>query len=101
SKSDISLAGGIQWEQSSKWLPYYSLGIKGTYVPLITEKGYINQYSLPNFRNYNFQYDVRFFNLLGTLKADIIKWHNLMPYVMAGAGIANYNTSSYRESALS
>lgn len=92
------LAGGYTWSRPETWLPYYSLGFRYMYVYTMTTKGYINQYSLPDFRNYSFSYDIQQQNLLAILKADIVRWRNFMPYLMGGLGISMNSTSSYGES---
>jgi len=62
--------------------------------------GTIDQYSLPQFRNYNFNYDIALLNIMGTVKVDLYRWKNLMPYLTAGIGGANYSTSQYKEAAV-
>lgn len=90
---------GYLWSRSAYWFPYYSLGLRYQYISPMTTKGYIDQYSLAGFRNYNYKYDIQFLNVLATLKADIFRWKNVMPYVLAAAGVSNFNTSNYQESA--
>ena len=95
------LSAGYTWKRPNDWLPYYSLGLRYMYVPQTTVKGTVNQYSLPTFKNYNYQYNVKLQNVLGTLQLDVYRWQNFMPYLLVGAGVANYQTSGYSEQALS
>jgi opacity protein-like surface antigen len=95
------LSAGYTWDRQEQWLPNYSLGLRYMYTSAATVSGHIDQYSLPQFRNYNFNYDVQLLVVLATLKADIYRWQNFMPYALLGAGIATYNTSNYSEQALS
>lgn len=97
----FSLIAGYTWSRPDVWLPYYSLGVQMAYTSTTTISGYIDQYSLPAFRNYNFDYEVSMLNIMGTAKVDIYRWQQLMPYLTAGLGIANYATSNYNETALS
>lgn len=97
----FSLMAGYTWARPDVWLPYYSLGVQMAYTSTTTISGYIDQYSLPEFRNYNFDYEVSMLNIMGTAKVDIYRWQQLMPYLTAGLGIANYATSNYSETALS
>lgn len=93
----FSLGGGYIWSRDNDLLPYYSLGMKLIYVSTSTITGYIDQYSLPEFRNYNFQYDVQLLNIMASAKADLYRWKNLMPYVMGAIGLTNFSTSEYIE----
>jgi len=95
----FSLMGGYTWARQTYWLPYYSVGLRVMSLPTITMKGYVDQYSLPDFRNYNYNYDLRLLNILATLKVDIFSWNNWMPYLMASAGVAHFRTSNYIETA--
>ncbi len=93
----FSFGGGYAWARASDVIPYFSLGAKFNYISTSTISGYIDQYSLPDFRNYHFQYDVQLFNILATAKVDLYRWKNLMPYVTGGIGLTNYSTSQYQE----
>lgn len=92
---------GYQWQRASHWLPAYNLGARIQMVSASTASGYIDQYSLPGFRNYNYSYDVALMNFMGILKADLYRWRKLMPYVAVGAGFSNFFTSNYTERATS
>lgn len=93
----FSVGGGYAWARPTDVIPYYSLGMKLNYISTSTISGYIDQYSLPEFRNYNFQYDVQLFNIMAMAKVDLYRWKNLMPYVTGGLGLTNYSTSQYLE----
>lgn len=95
------IAAGCTWLRKENWLPSYSLGFRLMYISSAIVSGYIDQYSLPEFRNYRFSYNAQLTNLLATLKADLYRWHNWMPYVLLSAGVAHFQTSDYKERALS
>lgn len=99
SQPTFYIGGGYSWSRPNDWFPYFSLGLQYSYVSSTTVKGYIDQYSLPGFRNYTYQYDVEFYNVLGIAKLDIYDWHGFMPFVSGGLGVANYGTSNYQEAA--
>lgn len=97
----FALSGGYTWARPNDWLPYYSLGLKLMYVSTSTVSGYIDQYSLPTFRNYDFKYDVQLLNVMATAKVDLYRWKDFMPYLTGGLGLTNYYTSQYSETATS
>lgn len=100
--SDQPLAyvgGGYIWDRHTPWLPSYRFGLRLMYVSAVTMSGVVDQYSLPDFRNYHYSYDVSLFNLFGTARADVYHWRSLTPYFMLGAGVTNYSASNYRETA--
>jgi len=96
----LFLAGGYTWKRDTKWLPAYSVGMKYMYTSPATVKGYIDQYSIPNFENYYYTYQIQQQNLLATVKADLYNWRNVMPYLTLGAGLSINAVSSYQEQAL-
>lgn len=95
------IEAGYAWDRPERWLPRYGLGARYIYVPKTTISGSIDQYSLPGFNNYNYNYDVDMLSLLAVFKADIYRMQNWMPYVIAGAGITAFGTSNYTEQATS
>ncbi len=94
------LAAGYTWQRPENWLPNYSLGLRYTYVSAASVSGSIDQYSLPAFNNYHYSYDLQIVSLLAIFKADLYRWHHIMPYVLLGAGVADCSTSDYSEQAL-
>lgn len=90
---------GYTWNRHQEWFPYYSLGLRLSYVPRMTIKGYIDQYSLPDFLNYTYHYDAKFYSLMLMNKWHIMRWQNWMPFVTAGLGVVNYGTDNYAENA--
>lgn len=96
----LNLGAGYAWERKSKWLPAYSVGLRYLYMPATTVRGYVDQYSLPEFENYSYTYRVQQQNILAVVKADIYRWKDLMPYLIAGAGISMTKAYQYEEHAL-
>ncbi|MHB1221777.1 MAG: outer membrane protein [Gammaproteobacteria bacterium] len=94
------LVAGYTWQRSENWLPSYSVGLRYMYVPSAEISGYVDQYSLPDFRNYNYSYDVQLLNILAILKVDLYRWQHFMPYVLVGAGVTTFTTTDYSEQAL-
>ncbi len=82
------------------FLPYISLGLNASYDFFATASGYIEQYSQPSMRNYNYTIDVHRQTFLGLLKVDLVNYNNIMPYLSVGAGYSLNKLSGYRESPL-
>ncbi len=95
------MEAGFAWQRPENWFPGYSVGVRYLSASSTKVSGYINQYSLPAFYNYNFSYDVQLSNLMGILKADIYRLNNVMPYLLVGAGAGVYSASNYTEQATS
>lgn len=81
-------------------LPFVSLGLKASLDFYSTVSGHIEQYSLPQMNNYNYSYKIHSQTLLAVLKADLINYHNFMPYLSVGAGYSQNKFSNYQESPL-
>lgn len=90
---------GYVFTRAKKWLPRLSLGANVRYVPSTNITGKVDQYSLPIFENYTYSYDVNLLSLLLVLKADLYRWHDLLPYILLGGGLTNYSASNYTEQA--
>jgi len=82
----FSGATGYQWATAHQWLPFYNIGVDYTYFPATNINGHIFQYSLPQFWNYAYQYKIMRQTLLGTLKANFFRYHNLMSFFEVGLG---------------
>lgn len=93
------LTGGFYWERNKRWFPYYNAGLRLLYMRPTTVSGVVDQYSLPEFRNYTYKYDIELLNLLVTAKLDLYRWKQWLPYLTVGAGVSNYFTSDYTEQA--
>lgn len=94
------LSSGYVWVRENTWLPAFSIGLTSQYVYPMTLKGSVDQYSLPAFRNYNYKYDIQLLDLMGTVKLNIVRWHDFMPYLTLSGGFVNYRISNYKENAV-
>ncbi|MDI9819344.1 MULTISPECIES: outer membrane protein [unclassified Legionella] len=97
----VSLTGGYTWFTQRDWLPSYSVGASYTYYFPNTVKGTIQQYSLAQFENYNFQYQLKRQTVLAVLKATIFQYRRLMPFISAGIGSSFNQMGNYIESPVS
>ncbi len=90
---------GAAWQRPEAIFPGVSLGLRYMSAAAAKVSGYIDQYSLPDFRNYDFSYQVQLSNLMALLKAGVCRVGIAMPYILAGAGAGIYSTSNYTEQA--
>lgn len=101
-KSDVFLTagGGYSWFQNKPWFPILSLGLEYSYFFPFNVNGQIEQFSLPQFTNYDYGYKLRTqqINLIG--KAHLYRWEQFLPFVLAGIGNAWNTVSNYGETAL-
>jgi len=91
---------GYRWLRHQQFIPAYSLSVRyeHTFVNDIGDQ--ITQYSISDFTNYTYQWDVAsdIFLLLG--KVNLVEWHHLFPYFSGGIGLASNRTTNYNETAL-
>lgn len=102
SQPDLTLLAflvGQQWERSEKWLPAYELALKYQHIFPQTINGSITQYSLPEFKNYEYTWEVGAEALSLYSKLDIVKVGRIMPYIDAGLGISFNRSLGYQEAA--
>ena len=98
SKPILSLGGGYEWQRASKfWWPSYSLGLRYSYYS--SDKGEGNYQVKPMVppQTYAFKYKTQSQTLLAIGKLSILRWHNIMPYIIGGAGIALNKFSDYQD----
>lgn len=100
SSAILSMLGGYTWATYHDWLPYYSLAINYTYAFPAKISGTIEQYSLPEFENYNFHYHLQRQTFLATFKLNLYRWQNISPFLSTGAGLSANRVSGYDEMAL-
>lgn len=101
-KSNPGSAGltlGWYRDRETRWLPAWSLGLRYKYMFSDT-RGQVIQYSLPEYRNYDYQWKMTSNILLAQGKLAITRFSRFLPYVSAGAGVALNRSASYSESAL-
>ena len=96
----FSFFTGYTWENDNLWLPAYSLRLNYLYGLSADVDGHVEQFSLPEFKNYKYQYQLQSQALLGVLKVDLYRYRNIMPFVSAGLGVAWNKFSDYDEQAL-
>ena len=96
----IAAEVGYRWQRHEQWLPYYSLSLYYNHLFATNIGDQITQYSLPDFTNYNYNWNVSSDVLLPSLKLNLFQYNQLMPYINGGVGIAFNHASNYSETPL-
>jgi len=91
---------GRRWNRDSLWLPAFSLGGVYQYFFKNNAGGTVMQYSTPEFKNYDYQWNVSSNVILATAKLNLVQYNRLSPYVQGGIGAAFNRASGYSETAL-
>lgn len=103
--SDRSLLFGIQvgrhWEMDNPWLSAFSLGVQYQNVSTSNFSGQVIEFSLPEFTNYNYKWNMNSNLVLANAKLNLINYKRFSPYLNGGAGIVLNKANGYSESALS
>ncbi len=97
SEASLSIYGGYRWSTQRVVLPYASVALRYQHVFHFNVGGIIEQYSMPNFKNYTYQFGVSsdILSVLG--KLDIVQYGSIAPYISAGVGRAYNQVHHYRE----
>ncbi|MBX3709677.1 MAG: outer membrane beta-barrel protein [Gammaproteobacteria bacterium] len=96
----VNVGGGYALTRYHDWFPAFFFGLSYDYAFSGKVSGHINQYNLNQFQNYTYSYDFSRQTLLGVVKADIVRWNCLMPYLTAGTGVSFNKASGYKEQPL-
>lgn len=104
-EGDVDAAGifsalaAYRMENDTQWFPAYVLGLNYLYGLTSSVSGSVQQFSLPQFENYQYEYDVQSQALFGLLKIEIYEFENLTPFISGGLGAAWNHFSDYHETA--
>lgn len=96
----FSLSGGHRWERDSQVIPIYALGLRYSHNFSSNVGQTITQYSMPEFTNYHYNWNVYSDVFLATAKLNLFQYHRVLPYVSGGIGAAINQTNDYQETAL-
>jgi len=96
----VSFDGGYRWQQDTAWIPAYALGLRYSHS-FDTDIGRkITLFSLPDFTNYTYKWDIASDIFLLTAKINLFQWHHILPFLSGGAGVTFNTASNYQETAL-
>ncbi|KTD22581.1 outer membrane protein [Legionella londiniensis] len=96
----LGILGGLQWQRQNDWIPAYSLGLRYQHLFSRSYSGLIVQYSLPQFTNYHYSWDINSDALMLFSKVDIYRFGRFLPYVDIGLGASINHSRHFQESAL-
>jgi|TARA_R110002126_G_scaffold273866_1_gene418593 opacity protein-like surface antigen len=96
----VAVFAGKRWERDSAWIPAYSLGVRYESLFTTTVHGNISQYSLPEFTNYDYSWNIVSNLLFASAKVNLYQYKRFLPYVTAGLGGGFNCMSNYEEKAL-
>ena len=96
----IGFEGGYRWQKAGTWLPAYSLGLRYKHAFAKDIGLQITQYSLPEFTNYNYDWQISSDVVLAAAKLSLFKCGQLFPYLSGGVGVAFNHASKFSETAL-
>ncbi|AWN74053.1 hypothetical protein LEAN103870_17395 [Legionella anisa] len=97
----IAASAGHRWQNNNFWFPSYSLSIFWQYFFKTHINGEITLYSLPEFTNYNYNFDFVSNLLLASGKINLFQYGIFSPYINGGIGSSFNNISKYSEEAFS
>lgn len=95
----LALQVGYEWQSKKRWFPAYSLGFQLAHYWLETIKGTIEQYSLPQFQNYSYGWDLKSDVFTINSKVNVFQYGSFSPFVNAGVGIAVNHANHFHETA--
>lgn len=99
--AEVSGYAGYRFVRNAGFLPAFTVAGRYQHIFKFTTRGMVQQYSLPAFTNYNYNFDVSSDVLTLQGKADLFKLGCLAPYLSAGIGIATNKFGNYTETATS
>lgn len=85
---------------SKNWFPAVSVGMNYKYISPIKVDGQIEEFSDPEFTNYNYNYQLDHEMLSLFTKLNIYRFNRFSPYVLFGIGSSWNRSSDYHEIAM-
>jgi len=94
----FGVMAGRRWERDTKWLPSYSLGVLYQHFFSARVDGTVMQYSLPEFTNYNYKWNLSSNLVLASAKLNLFQYaHRISPFINGGIGASFNKASGYNE----
>jgi opacity protein-like surface antigen len=96
----LSAEAGYYWQRDAKYLPSYALSAYYNHLFTSNIGRQITQYSITNFQNYNYNWDVSSDVVLALAKLNLVQYRQFSPFFNVGIGAAFNHASNYNETAL-
>lgn len=96
----LALSAGYRWQRNQTLIPAYALAVKYQHLFSQNLQGEIQQYSLNEFNNYTYTWDMNLNVLSLNSKINLVKYQRIMPYIDVGIGASFNQSETYREWAL-
>jgi opacity protein-like surface antigen len=90
---------GRRWDINNKWLTAIAIGAQYEHFFMYNINGSVTQYSLPEFKNYDYKWPVSSDVYLANAKVNLFEYHNASPYLNGAVGASYNNSGHYSEKA--
>lgn len=94
---NISAEAGYRFGRESRYLPYISWDLQYLHVFSSSLSGVVDEYSLPHYKNYNYQMNFDANDIHTLLKLDFYQFNRFMPYLEGGIGVGINTLAGYQE----
>lgn len=95
----LSARVGYKWQRQREWIPAYALALRYQHMIANDVGGHIMQYSMPEFLNYDYHWDLHSDTLSLDAKIDLHQYGRFTPFVDLGLGFALNHAGGYSETA--
>lgn len=96
----VAAEAGYRWQPNQQWFPSYSASLYYNHLFSTNIGNHITQYSIPEFRNYIYNWTVSSDVLLALAKLNLFNYEQFSPFVQGGIGVAFNHASNFNEAAL-
>lgn len=97
--ANFAIEAGYRWLRNQKFIPAYAISFRYQHSLEADIGGQITQYSLPEFTNYSYRWNISSNIFLVMAKMNLLEWHHLLPYLSGGIGMAFNRASGFKETA--
>ena len=95
----VGITLGAHWQRQTQWLPGIDLGLRYQYYST-TISGAVDEFSLPQFHDYDYSYSVMANTLMLASKIYLVEFHHFEPFISGSLGISFNQATNYSEAAL-
>lgn len=96
----LALSAGKRWKAYLPFLDRVSLGLRYQHFFKRNMGGTITQYSMPQFLNYTYSWDISANTFTADTKLNLIERYHFSPYINGGLGLSLNQTQAFNEVAI-